>query len=104
MSKSLNFIYDDRFIAEGAVANIVGTRPYGSIVFKRKTLFEHVQVCLKSVNASVKIYHIKNDADFHSAVEEITHSESPLYYSPSYIVPNIDSFPLLLNKYRVLPS
>ena len=99
MSKSLNFIYDDRFVAEGAVANIVGTRPYGSIVFKRKTLFEHIQACLKKVNATIKFYHILSDNDFDSAMEEVLHSNAPLYYFPSYVVPNIEEFPFFLNKY-----
>jgi hypothetical protein len=37
----LILIYDDRELTSGDVCNIVGTRRYGDIIFKRRRLFEH---------------------------------------------------------------
>lgn len=78
-NREVHIIYDDREFTSGKIAEIVGVRRYGDVVFKRSRVAEHFRACLPPW-ARKNLKHVRTTEDLSDIEALIENSDTELAF------------------------
>ena len=105
MKKKVFVLYDDRIRPNEKIAQVVGNKSYGSIIFKQKTIQRRVEEILEGKDYILKFCPFseeKEKEEYIKLVLSAVQSTSIIYLYSSYGIVDPQMFGLLLDKTQFL--